>query len=274
MATLASLTVNDTGSLLLPKGTTAQRPGSPTTGTIRYNTTRKEIEFYNGSIWVSGVDKTVARVGSICYLDPGDLSSYSGSGSTITDLSGFGNSGTLNNSPPWTSNNGGYFSFNGSNQFISTNVTRGAMGRDGSWSAWARYAGGAGDGYRAIVGGVGSDIFFGKNSGTLDFGVQDGPYYSSFLSSSATAKPFDGTWHYFVYTHEEGVGKFYMDGYLLSIGTFSRASSSELFRFGTEQEGAGYFWQGDIGPMAIYNKALSKLEIVRNYNIDRARFGV
>jgi len=37
----------------LPRGSTAQRPGSPTTGMIRYNSDFDEIEYYNGSNWIN-----------------------------------------------------------------------------------------------------------------------------------------------------------------------------------------------------------------------------
>lgn len=33
-------------------GTTAQRPGSPTTGVARFNTTLKKYELYDGANWV------------------------------------------------------------------------------------------------------------------------------------------------------------------------------------------------------------------------------
>lgn len=41
-----------TGYFDLPVGTTAQRPGSPNTGMIRYNTTTSAYEVYNGTSWV------------------------------------------------------------------------------------------------------------------------------------------------------------------------------------------------------------------------------
>jgi hypothetical protein len=40
-----------TGGLYLPAGTTAQRPASPATGQIRFNTTTGLIETYNGTSW-------------------------------------------------------------------------------------------------------------------------------------------------------------------------------------------------------------------------------
>lgn len=70
MATLAGLTVNGTGSIQLPTGTTAQRPGSPVAGMIRYNTSWGGIEHYNGTQWVQGIGSsasTAATSGKAIY---------------------------------------------------------------------------------------------------------------------------------------------------------------------------------------------------------------
>jgi hypothetical protein len=53
MAILKNTTINDTGYLRFPVGTTAQRPSTPTVGMTRYNTTLSVIEYWNGSTWVS-----------------------------------------------------------------------------------------------------------------------------------------------------------------------------------------------------------------------------
>ena len=42
---------NSTGSIQLPSGTTAQRPGSPTNADIRYNSTEHEVEVYKNGAW-------------------------------------------------------------------------------------------------------------------------------------------------------------------------------------------------------------------------------
>jgi hypothetical protein len=44
--------INTTSSMLLPVGTTAQRPGSPTEGEIRYNSTLDIVEVYKNTAWV------------------------------------------------------------------------------------------------------------------------------------------------------------------------------------------------------------------------------
>lgn len=58
MATLASTTINDTGSLTLPNGTTAQRSGAPVAGMTRINTTTGSLETYSGLAWQSLVPTT------------------------------------------------------------------------------------------------------------------------------------------------------------------------------------------------------------------------
>ena len=52
MATLQNTTINDTGYLQVPVGTTAQRPASPTVGMWRFNTDLGYLEIYNGSSWI------------------------------------------------------------------------------------------------------------------------------------------------------------------------------------------------------------------------------
>ena len=42
---------SSTGGLFLPRGTTAQRPASPTTGMMRFNTTTNAVEVFNGTAW-------------------------------------------------------------------------------------------------------------------------------------------------------------------------------------------------------------------------------
>lgn len=53
MATLNNLQVDSTGALRLPVGTTAQRPSSPVSGMMRFNSDIGKIEIYNGIVWVN-----------------------------------------------------------------------------------------------------------------------------------------------------------------------------------------------------------------------------
>ena len=46
-----NILMSGTGTIDIPVGTTAQRPGSPNNGMIRYNTTLTRYEGYSGSAW-------------------------------------------------------------------------------------------------------------------------------------------------------------------------------------------------------------------------------
>lgn len=48
--------------LVVPTGTTAQRPASPIVGTVRYNTTLNQTEFYQNGSWVSFTGGSVTSV--------------------------------------------------------------------------------------------------------------------------------------------------------------------------------------------------------------------
>ena len=51
MAILNGLTINDTGFLNIPRGTNAQRPTDPASGTVRLNTTHAQLEVYLINKW-------------------------------------------------------------------------------------------------------------------------------------------------------------------------------------------------------------------------------
>jgi hypothetical protein len=75
-----------TGALILPKGNTAQRPGSPSTGMMRFNTDTSNVEMWNGSRWLSG------GLGNVLFYNDGStLSGWTVSNASVT--SGTGNPG-------------------------------------------------------------------------------------------------------------------------------------------------------------------------------------
>lgn len=97
MATLRNTTVDDTGFVSLPFGTTAQRPASPVNGDTRFNTDFGYVEYYFMGFWINAENNRggIPMEGLQCLLDIGNLASYPGTGTTITDLSGNGRNGTI-----------------------------------------------------------------------------------------------------------------------------------------------------------------------------------
>ena len=63
---------SSTAHIVLPKGTTAERPSSPSTGALRYNTDTSTVEYWNGTSWVevSAYDAGVRGVFGGGYATP------------------------------------------------------------------------------------------------------------------------------------------------------------------------------------------------------------
>ena len=82
----ATLDVGGTGSLKIPVGTTAERPGSPVNGMVRLNTTTGKLEYYNNA-WNS-------------------IGGMAATGGTVTEVNGY-RIHTFNGSGTFTATNGG-----------------------------------------------------------------------------------------------------------------------------------------------------------------------
>lgn len=73
--------INTTTGLKVPTGTTAQRPGSPTQGTVRFNTDSLRLEVYDGAEW----DQVVGGVTSQSFVGDGVTSVFTLNRNSTTD---------------------------------------------------------------------------------------------------------------------------------------------------------------------------------------------
>lgn len=116
MATLQNLTVDDTGFIYLPVGSTAQRPTTLDQGQLRYNSELNSLEAYDGVAWQEKDPKSPIREGLVLWLES---SEYSGAG-TWQDSSGSGNNGTVINNPQHIrEHKSSYIVFDGSTQYVN-----------------------------------------------------------------------------------------------------------------------------------------------------------
>ena len=85
----ASFIINSTDSMLLPKGTTGQRPSNATGGMIRYNTLTNQLEFYNaGTASWSGTGSVFTIISDDQFTGDGTTTNFtlSQSGTTNSTL--------------------------------------------------------------------------------------------------------------------------------------------------------------------------------------------
>lgn len=241
MATLKNTIIDDTGYLQLPSGTTAQRPVTPTSGYMRWNTTESYVEVYNGTDWanIGGTNQTTPVLsGLIYYIDAGISTSYNG-GTTANDISGNNGSLTLYNGP--THNSGGKFiQFDGNNDYALTSTISGykslffAFNRQGS-------GGYIGDARTESPGGWLWNTNFGPD---WNLGYVNGTSVGSALQSSTTSIP-NNQWST-LYAQNSGV----------------RTGDIYLWSRYTVEE----YCPAQLGAVLAYNRDLSAAEILENHN--------
>jgi len=61
--------ISSTSAIQIPSGTTAQRPGSPTAGDLRFNTTTTSAEIYNGTAFVAVGGGATGAGGDACFYE-------------------------------------------------------------------------------------------------------------------------------------------------------------------------------------------------------------
>jgi len=212
------------------------------------------------------------------YYDPGNPSSYSGSGSTLTDLSANNYGGTINGAT-YSSSNGGIFTFDGVNDGITlnSNITSSMYSTSFSICIFLKpatsppstqsFASFANDGdatQRRLRMRVLSD------------GGMQMSYFANDLSTATSLITF-GNWYMIVMQYNSGA-----DTSKIWQNTTERASGSEgPFLSGTGSRGyignydnGSEWFKGDIGVMMGYTSNLTSTQITQNFNAFKARYGL
>jgi len=211
------------------------------------------------------------------FIDAGNPLSYSGSGTTVTDLIGTQN-GTLTNGVGYSSSNGGYFTFDGVNDYIDFGINqtmRPLAARTFSIWVWVDssmnnvtlYT----DEDRAVTGQKGFEL-----------NLESSVYRSIVLNNSSyqivvnqPSPPSKGVWIYLTTSWNGSNLKGYINGSLNSsisqtvVPTINTLTSSRL---GTKDIGSGHLL-GKIAQMKIYNVQRSDAEVLTDFNEFKARYG-
>jgi hypothetical protein len=134
---------SSTGYFGLPAGTTAQRPGSPTNGMIRYNTTLAKVEAYQNGEWIN-----YSVTYAVDYLLVGGGGAGGGSPSTNMTGAGGGAGGYIAGSTTVVGNTTATISI-GAGGTITTNDRGNSGGSTSAFSLTAVGGGGGGGGVGA-----------------------------------------------------------------------------------------------------------------------------
>lgn len=190
--------------------------------------------------------------------------SYSGSGTTVTNLVSGGTNGTLVNGVTYSSSNGGIFVLDGSNDYIDVpiNLSSGAYTIMGA----ARYT-------------TVSDarIFSAKNNNWLmgQWSSTTQNYYAEGWVSSVDAGPSDTNWRIYAAIGNTATDSWslYVNGVLTAGPNSNGSQGPNGLAIGSAQ-GTSEFGAGQVGFWLMYNAVLTPAEILQNYNYFKARYGL
>jgi hypothetical protein len=220
--------------------------------------------------------------GLVLRLDPANIKSYQGSGTSFKDLTTNLSDFTLVGSP--THNANGFFTFNGTSQYASrahTSVIKptAAISIE-QWLNADNWNAGTSAAYKCALSCT--------QGGGYSHNIWSGNFYSyiyaggKYLIPSASVSNFSG-WHHFVTTFDGRYAKLFIDGDLANTDDYGSANktisyaSNSIFlgaEAGASTSPEGYYWQGKIGNTSIYNKALTNAEILQNYNSTKIRYSL
>jgi hypothetical protein len=235
---------------------------------------RDGVQFSGGAYMSSSAPLSVVTTGLQLYLDAGNASSYSGTGTSWNDLSGNGRNGTLTNNPTYSSADGGSIVFDGNNDFVqcSGSLTVTAA----TFVTWIRRNGPQGD-YDGIIYSRGTVA-----TGLSFLGVTNKISYTwnntvdTYSWDSGLTIP-DLTWCMVAVSVTNTTATAYLcqsSGITSATNTVSHTSTVlDDIRIGQDNL-ASRFFNGRIAVAQIYNIALSAEQVSQNFAADRSRFGV
>lgn len=227
-----------------------------------------------------GYGKSIVTDGLVFYVDAANGNSYSGSGSTFSDLVG-SDDVTLYNSPTYSSDNGGIISFDGVNEGGQT--TSGTLlNAPITVDAWAKPQTTGSDG--AIVGNwrqtpVEVFLLWWDVGVTANFrAIQRTTSTASVATSESATRGTVNSWNHVSVSVDATNMKIYLDGTLQETVSTGSIYSPSGYRvgIGADYEGSpgatSRNLNGDIAAVKIYNRVLTADEILQNYNALKNRF--
>lgn len=270
-----------TKNIKIPVWNNNTKPKNPNIGSLGYNEFENILELYNGEEWIAiGRSKAdwekIVTLGLISYLDPGVLSSYSGSGNSISPLVGSIN-GTLVNGITYSSDNGGVLNFNGVDNYITLSQSTDLSG-EFCYCAWV---------YRSVVSPNGYTNLFTSTLqneqhqvDTTGFSGSMGMYVNGAYSRTENNVIPINEWVYVCYQRNGTKLNGWVNGIRvyngendLGYGSVSTAQS-RVNKIGAYSTGTSYNLNGKLSAVQLYNRSLTSAEIWNNFKALAPRFNI
>jgi hypothetical protein len=209
----------------------------------------------------------IVRDNLLFMFDAGNLVSYGGDGTTTYSLIN-STTGTLNNGVGFNSANGGYFTFDGTDDNINI-ATVGGYSNQLTCESWFRTTSSAT--WKNMICGPGGDIIYTVNGNKINFGSQgSNPIPHDNLSNTIVNT---GAWFHACVTYNGATVNIYINGVLDATYSETGSQTPGNLRIGSNEAGNSEFFSGDLPIVRLYNRALTQAEVIQNFNAQKARFG-
>ena len=187
----------------------------------------------------------------------------------LTDLIGT-NNGTFVNSPTYSSANGGSLVFDGSNDYVDLNTNNIITGTNPfTFEAF----------YKVTNASVAAELFgnygTGYTSNTIWISGRYGVYINGTVPYFQGYPLGVGTYHMAFTRTSAGACTLYKNGAVDGTSTSTTSiTAGQNFRIGSDVNGIGEVFGGELYSLKVYNRALSAQEIQQNFNATRSRYGI
>ena len=181
---------------------------------------------------------------------------------TVVGIATTSNNAQLINAPTYSSANGGYFVFNGTNQYVTSPFIT-TSGQAVTYSGWL-YSTETTATYRNFVdSSTANPMIWWNASGQIEF---DAALYT-------TPAVYRNQWVYVALSKPSGNSSpsYYVNGVLVGSGSAYTTPAVTPTWF---NRAAAQTWKGNASNVQAYNRALSAAEILQNYNALKHRFGL
>jgi hypothetical protein len=209
-----------------------------------------------------------ATDGLVLHLDAANTRSYPGSGNTVYDLSGSGNTSALTNGPTYLSSNLGAFVLDGSNDYILVNSQANILSKTAYTKIAYIYISNF-----ATVNNIISGGFSGQHAfwmfGTVRLNAGHNGSWATVVGATTLSL---NTWYFAAVTYSNSTGwKLYLngreDGTSADTTTFTGNQEISIGSYSTANN-----FTGRIASVQVYNRALTATEIFQNYHATKGRY--
>jgi hypothetical protein len=204
----------------------------------------------------------------VLHLDAANTRSYPGSGNTVYDLSGSGNTSALTNGPTYLSSNLGAFVLDGSNDYILVNSQANILSKTAYTKIAFIYISNFSTVNNIISGGFsGQHAFWMFGTDKLNAG-HNGTWNTVVGATTLSLN----TWYFAAVTYSNSTGwKLYLngreDGTSADTTTFTGNQEISIGSYSTANN-----FTGRIASVQVYNRALTATEIFQNYHATKGRY--